>query len=144
MTRDRFESAAAIALRVLFALLLAVTGVAKLLDMPGFYDVVASYRSLPLAMVPMAAWSLAVGEIVLAAWLVWGRELRWSSLLVVLLHAMYFGWLVVALARGLQLDNCGCFGVYWARPLTWYSPLEDLALLALAIGLWRLSLRRKQ
>lgn len=38
----------------------------------------------------------------------------------------------LALHRGLQIANCGCFGVYWARPLTAVTLVEDALLLALA------------
>lgn len=127
-----------ITLRVLFAVLLLVTGVAKLLDMAGFYEVVRTYRSLPDFVVPPAAWVLALGEVILAAWLLARFRPRLAALTVVLLHLMYLGWLLVALLRGLEISNCGCFGVFWARPLTWYSPLEDLALVGFAILYWRL------
>jgi uncharacterized membrane protein YphA (DoxX/SURF4 family) len=125
------------AVRWLFALLLAVSGVAKLADMTGFYAIVADYRMLPAWTIPLAAWLLALGELGLALWLALGRRLRVGALAVVLLHALYLVWLLVALARGLQLANCGCFGVFWARPLEWYSPLEDLALMLIAAWFWR-------
>jgi hypothetical protein len=130
--------AARIVLRVFFAVLLTVTGVAKLLDMTGFYEIVRSYQSLPDLVIPPAAWMLALGELVMAAWLLARYRPRWAAITVVLLHLMYLVWLLVALLRGLPLTNCGCFGVFWARPLTWYSPLEDLALAGLAILYWRL------
>jgi hypothetical protein len=37
-----------------------------------------------------------------------------------------------AFARGLKLDNCGCFGAYLAQPLRWWVLLEDAYLLVLA------------
>lgn len=39
---------------------------------------------------------------------------------------------VQAFARGLELDNCGCFGAYLAQPLRWWVLLEDVYLLVLA------------
>jgi hypothetical protein len=139
----RALTTAAQCLRWLFALLLAVTGVAKLMDMPGFYAIVAGYQSLPDALVPLASWGLALGELALTGWLALGKRLSAAAICVIVLHIMYLGWLCVALLRGLRLENCGCFGVYWGRPLTWYSPLEDLALLLLAICFWRLHAERK-
>jgi Methylamine utilisation protein MauE len=135
---EQLASGARLTLRILFAILLTVAGVAKLLDMTGFYQVVRNYQSLPDVVVPPAAWLLAVGEIVLAAWLMARYHPRRAAITVVLLHLMYLVWLLVALLRGLELDNCGCFGVFWARPLTWYSPLEDLVLVGLAMLYWRL------
>ena len=133
---DQFAPGSRIALRVFFAVLLVVTGVAKLLDMAGFYDIVRSYQSLPELVVPTASWLLALGELVMAVWLLARYRPRWAAVTVVLLHLMYLGWLLLALLRGLEISNCGCFGVFWARPLTWYSPLEDLVLVGLAILYW--------
>jgi hypothetical protein len=44
-------------------------------------------------------------------------------------------WAVLAaqaFARGLELDNCGCFGAYLAQPLRWWVLIEDAYMLALA------------
>ncbi|KUO15804.1 MauE/DoxX family redox-associated membrane protein [Streptomyces dysideae] len=46
-----------------------------------------------------------------------------------------------AFARGLVLDNCGCFGTYAAQPLRWYVLVEDALMLLYAWLLWR-GLRR--
>lgn len=37
-----------------------------------------------------------------------------------------------AFARGLELDNCGCFGAYLAQPLRWWVLVEDVYMLVLA------------
>jgi hypothetical protein len=37
-----------------------------------------------------------------------------------------------AFARGLELDNCGCFGAYLAQPLRWWVLLEDAYMIVLA------------
>lgn len=37
-----------------------------------------------------------------------------------------------AFARGLELDNCGCFGAYLAQPLRWWVLVEDAYMLILA------------
>lgn len=109
----------------------------KLADMHGFTEVVASYRVLPGVWVAVAAWALAFCEAGFALWLVSGCQLRRAALGVTLLHCVYFGWIALALARGLQLANCGCFGVYWPRPLTLLTLIEDGALLIAACGLFR-------
>lgn len=124
-------------LRLWFVLLLAATGIAKLINMPGFYPVVASYQVLPQRVLVPAAWLLALLELLLAIWLATRWHTRRAALLVVMLHLLYWFWLLAALLRGLKLDNCGCFGAYWARPLTGYSLLEDGVLLLLALWLWR-------
>jgi uncharacterized membrane protein YphA (DoxX/SURF4 family) len=133
---------AQLVLRSFFALLLVVTGMAKLLNMPGFYPVIDSYLVLPGALVPAAAWGLAIGELLLAAWLVSGVRLQHAAGAVVILHTLFMAWLLVALARGLELSNCGCFGAYFARPLKWFTPLEDATLVAIALWFWVTCARR--
>ena len=123
-------------LRGFFILLMAAAGLGKLADMPGFYPIVASYQLLPDLLVVPSAWALMLSEVSLAAWLVWGRALWLAGLALIAMHVFYLLGLTQALLRGLTLDNCGCFGVYFSRPLTWFSPLEDVCLLALAVLFW--------
>jgi uncharacterized membrane protein YphA (DoxX/SURF4 family) len=122
-------------LRWAFALLLTIAGATKLADMRGFYAVVEAYRVLPEVMVPIAAWVLAIGELALAAWLLSARAPRAAASALVVLHVVYFGWISVAALRGLEIANCGCFGVYWPRPLTALTFVEDAVLIALASAL---------
>lgn len=123
-------------LRWFFILLMTAAGAGKLAGMSGFYPIVASYQLLPPALVIPAAWALMLSELMLAAWLVWGRWLKPAALALIALHLFYLFGLTQALLRGLALQNCGCFGVYLARPLTLFSPLEDLSLLVLAVMFW--------
>jgi uncharacterized membrane protein YphA (DoxX/SURF4 family) len=124
-------------IRWFFVLLLAASSVGKLVDMPGFYAVIKSYALLPEAVIPISAWALAIFELVLAIWLAMGKRINVAALIVIALHFVYLIWLAIALARGLDIPNCGCFGIYWARPLTWFTPAEDIILLALATVMWR-------
>jgi uncharacterized membrane protein YphA (DoxX/SURF4 family) len=126
-----------IGIRWFFVLLLAASSIGKLADMQGFYAVIKSYALLPEAVVPISAWALAIFELVLAIWLAIGKRINVAALIVIALHFVYLIWLAIALARGLDIPNCGCFGVFWARPLTWFTPVEDFILLALAIVMWR-------
>jgi uncharacterized membrane protein YphA (DoxX/SURF4 family) len=120
-------------LRFAFAALLIVAGVAKLLDFPGFVAVVVTYRTLPDLLLAPAALVLTLAELALGVWLLWGRRLPEAAIATVLLHLGYLAWLVLALARGLDLPNCGCFGVFWAQRLTPRMLFEDGVLLALAL-----------
>jgi Methylamine utilisation protein MauE len=130
-------------LRTFFALLLLASAAGKFLDMPGFYAIVDSYDVLADQLVPALAWTLALSELVLAVWLLLGIETRLAALGVVAIHIAYISWVGLALLRGLSLPNCGCFGVYLARPLTAFTLLEDVVLLMLAVALWRLAPVRK-
>jgi Methylamine utilisation protein MauE len=126
-----------IGIRWFFVLLLAASAISKLADMPGFYAVIKSYALLPEAVIPISAWTLAILELALAIWLAMGKRINVAALIVIALHFVYLIWLMIALTRGLHIPNCGCFGIYWARPLTWLTLLEDFILLVLAIVMWR-------
>lgn len=112
----------------------------KALDVPGFVGVMRTYE---LGLAEETLWAVAAGvtlfELGLGCWILSGRRLRLASLLSA---AMHFGYLILltdALRRGLELENCGCFGVFLARPLEWYTPLEDAALFVASYGLFYLS-----
>jgi hypothetical protein len=126
-------------IRWFFVVLMAASAIGKLADMPGFFAIVATYDVLPAPLIPVAASLLALFELTLAGWLAIGRQLRRVAEALIALHAVYLVWLLVALVRGLAIANCGCFGVYWPRPLTRLTPLEDILLMALAVLLWKTS-----
>jgi hypothetical protein len=133
-------------IRWFFVALLVASGAAKLLDLQGFFAVVATFAVLPEASIPAFALGLALLEISLALWLGYANRLSSEgtnsplfrpALAVLLLHFAYFAWLAVAYMRGLHIPNCGCFGVYWPRPLTLFTLVEDAWLIALASVLVR-------
>ena len=131
------------ALRFFFALLLIATAIGKLLDNRGFAAVVATYQFFPEPLLLPLALALSLAELAVALWLIWGRLLVWAALVLVLLHAGYLAWLGLAYGRGLDIPNCGCFGVFLARPLTPRMFVEDGLLLAAALVFWR-GLRRER
>lgn len=125
------------AIRIFFALLLATSAIGKLANMPGFYQVVDTYQVFPKAFIPFSSWGLVMIELGLALALLAGNFLKTLAAMVFLLHCLYFAWLAIALQRGLDIPNCGCFGVYWARPLTIYTLLEDGFLMLMSWALWQ-------
>jgi Methylamine utilisation protein MauE len=124
-------------IRWFFVLLLAASSIGKLADMPGFYGVIKSYALLAEGVIPVSAWALAIVELLMAIWLATAKRINVATAVVIVLHFVYLAWLAIALARGLNIPNCGCFGVYWARPLNWFTPVEDLILIGLAMVMWR-------
>ncbi len=134
---------AALVLRLFIGLVLLATAIGKGLDLRGFTVVIASYDLLPA----LLYWPVAVGmttvELVLGAWLLSGRRTATAALLSALLHAAFTGWASIALLRGLQLDNCGCFGVFLARPLTWTTVVEDAVMVGFSLTLYALVRRRR-
>lgn len=106
-----------------WVLLLAAIG--KLLDNRHFAEVLAQWRLFP-------SWSLlplgvvtSLSEFVLAVWLFSGRRLAQAALVSVLFHLGYMTGTVITLLRGIQLPDCGCFGILFAHPLDWPMAVED-------------------
>ncbi len=137
-----FPARASAALRAFIGLVLLATGAGKLLDVGGFADVLRSYQVLPEGLVGPLSVGVPVAEILVAAWLFSGFGLAAASLASAALHLVYAAWSASGLARGLALENCGCFGVFLARPLTWKTVAEDLVMVALSLWLFRLAGKR--
>ena len=138
-TATRYVFAAS---RYFLALLFLATGTGKLLDNRGFARVLASYQFglsetllLPLALV-ISLTELAIGINILL-----GRGLSQNILATLCFHLAYASLAVTTLLRGISLANCGCLGVFLARPLRWMTVAEDLMLAAISLVCWLL-LRR--
>lgn len=75
----------------------------------------------------------------LSVWLFSGFRLRHAGMASAALHAVFIAWAVAALVRGLDIPNCGCFGVFWARPLNFATVAEGPVLLLLSLAVRELS-----
>lgn len=123
--------------RWFLGLLFAATGIGKLLDNRGFAGVIASYQTgldsalmLPLGLI------ISLLELYIGVNLLLSRRLVLSLLATLFFHLFYTGLALITLYRGIELDNCGCFGIFWARPLTTTTPIEDLALSLISLLSW--------
>ncbi|MBU8539302.1 MauE/DoxX family redox-associated membrane protein [Falsiroseomonas tokyonensis] len=108
-------------------------GLAKLVDLPGFTAILDTYRLLPAPLL----WPLAVA-VVLVEWaialgLVLPTRRRAAALAAGLLLLGCGTAVGTVLLRGLELVNCGRFGVFLARPPDGMTLLQDMALLGLAL-----------
>lgn len=131
--RSRSAAVVRAFLRFAIAAILLATGVGKLADVPGFAGVLTTYEAFPeWALVPVAV-AVPVSEILLAVWLFSGRRLVAAALASAGMHSLYAGWAAVTLARGIDVPNCGCFGVFLGRPLSYGTVLEDSALVGASI-----------
>ncbi len=124
------EGRLARACRWLVGGVLVATGVGKALDVPGFVDVVAAYDLLP----PTGSW--VVAHVLPPLELATGASLlarvmpRGFAVVAVGLHAMLVVVVITTLVRGIPVENCGCFGVFLARPLGLGTLVEDAVMLA--------------
>ncbi|MGH8479850.1 MAG: MauE/DoxX family redox-associated membrane protein [Gammaproteobacteria bacterium] len=126
-------------LRLFLGLVFTATGLAKLLDNRGFAQVIASYQLGLPGLLPLGL-CIALAEVWIGTNLLRAQRVRlclWGALLF---QVGYGTLAVMTLRRGIALDNCGCFGVFLARPLRWTMVLEDAVLAAISVlCLWRSS-----
>ena len=128
-------------LQYFIAAVLFATALGKLLDVPGFVRVLKTYRSLPQWALQPAAAGLVLVELYLAAWLAVGQALALAALGSVVLHVVFTVWSAVTLLRKIDVPNCGCFGVFFARRLTWRTVAEDVFMLAVSAALYVLAIQ---
>lgn len=120
------------------------TGIGKLLDIPGFIGVLETYRLFPAWVHPVVAVGMVLIELRLAEWLLLGKRLVRTAFFSVLLHSAFTFVSAMTLLRGLELPNCGCFGVFLARPLTWWTVVEDLVLVGMSLILMMIAFKEKK
>jgi hypothetical protein len=129
-------------LRTFIGLVLFSTAVGKLLDVRGFARILGSYQALPEGSLLPLALAIPIAELALSIWLFSGRQLAGAALTSAAMHLVYAGWSAGGVMRGLKLPNCGCVGIFLARPLGWSTVAEDLVIVGLS--LWLLTLARKK
>ena len=118
------------------ASILLFSGLGKLLDVPGFVQVLTTYQAIPAWGLHMVAITLVLVELRIAEWLFRDKTLVIGAFGSLVLHAVFTLWTVVTLLRGVPVPNCGCFGVFFARPLTGWTVVEDLVLVIASLYLF--------
>lgn len=120
--------------RFYLGVLLAAMALGQLLSFPTFIDIAADYRlwSLPSLLVAVV---LLVLEVVAAVGLLAPRQTfprlgEWVGLTVAVI---WTALAVQALARGVEIDNCGCFGAFLGQRLSGWILLQDAVFVGLAV-----------
>ena len=126
-------------LQYFIALLLLTTSISKLLDNRGFAEILLTYELFPEAILLPLALGMSLFELFLSLWIFSGIKLNYSSLVAVLLHFYFLGLAVISNLRELNIPNCGCFGVFWPRPMSWGTVGEDILLVVVCIILFGLT-----
>lgn len=129
--------------RVVLAVVLLAMATGQLADLSGFVEALRGYDIGAAPLAGVVAVGLVVGEVAGGGLLLGSRTSPPASGAVVAL-AVVMAWSALTLSafvRGEALQNCGCFGVYLAQPLRWWSLLEDAGFIAL--GAWVLLGRRR-
>lgn len=118
--------------RIFVGFILVITGIAKLFDLPGFADIVISYQLLSGAQAIGFAYTLPFLEIALGIWLFSRLNLRLAAYSAIGMHLFYFTVASFTLWRGIDIPNCGCFGVFFPRALGINTLFEDAFMICVA------------
>lgn len=119
--------------RQLLGLILLATGIGKALDIPGFVQVLSNYQLLPYWGNVVMAYTLPFIELATGLGLLTAKGLVPAAYSAVVLHVLFLSTASITLWRGIHLDNCGCFGIFLARPLSIQTLIEDGSLLLLSL-----------
>ncbi len=121
-------------LKYFFTILLITTALGKLLDNRGFAHVIDSYQfHIPQEFLLPLALFISFFELSLGVSVFQEKRRKFSATFLILVHTGYSALALVTLTRGIPLTNCGCFGVFWARPMSWMTFAEDVILTLLSI-----------
>lgn len=131
-----------LALRIVLGLILTAASIAKFMNLEGFVAVLHSYRILSQGLHWPAALAISTSELAVGLWLFWGRHLRLAALSSLVLHCTYASFASYILLRGIPIINCGCFGAYFARPLSWMTVGQNLLLAGFSLLLTRLAVSK--
>lgn len=131
-------------LQIFMALLLLASATGKLFDLQGYAAVLRTYELLPQAAIMPTAIAMPLLELFLSLWIFSGIKLEFSALAALLLHVVFTVVTVVSNLRELDIPNCGCFGIYWARPMTWGTVVENLILTMVCVFIFLLAGRRRK
>jgi uncharacterized membrane protein YphA (DoxX/SURF4 family) len=106
-----------------------------------FAMAIDSYGLLPLKWVELVARTLPWFEAAIGLLLIAGVFLRTAAVATSLLLAVFFGLMVRAYAKGMQI-NCGCFGA--GEVISWKTLLRDGSMLAAALALASMAFLRRR
>ena len=106
-------------------------GVLKMADPEKFAIDVSNFRLLPYAMIHPVAIILPGIEVVAGALVLAGIRLKASALVISGLTAIFFIAIVLALARGLNIE-CGCFGTAGGKQIGLLTLAIDFVLFCFA------------
>lgn len=133
--------------RSILALLLIAMAIGQLSDIGGFVDILETYEVGSGALTSLFAGVIIALELAAGARLVVGRFLLGDRFLLPAALAavvVTVAWSLLAgeaFARGLEVANCGCFGVHFSQSLRWWVLLEDAEFMFMAAWVLRGVLR---
>ncbi|MDZ7370398.1 MAG: DoxX family membrane protein [candidate division KSB1 bacterium] len=121
-------------LRLILGVIFIWAAVGKIFDPAQFAENIDNYRLLPYFLTTLTAAILPWLELICGLLLILGRKVAAASLIIIVLNCIFILAIGSAVARGLDID-CGCFSA--GSKVGWVRLIEDFALLAVAVVIWR-------
>lgn len=119
--------------RILLAVVFAVAGVAKLLDLDGSRQAIAGFGVRGRLARPLGL-ALPAAELSIAAGLLFTASARYAAAAAAALLTAFCLAIGLARARG-RTPDCHCFGRLHSAPAGWGTLARNAALLVVAIGI---------
>jgi len=119
--------------RIFVGLVLMSTGIGKGLDMAGFVTVLDGYQLQAHWLSVVLAYTLPFIELGVGVNLLSAIQRIATAWIAIGLHVLMISVVAITLTRGIQVSNCGCFGVFLARPLTHITLIEDAVMLTMSV-----------
>ena len=128
LSRSKILRTIALLLRVVLGGIFLYAAWTKLKDPWALFAMaIDSYQVLPMWAVERVARTLPWVELLIGALLIAGRWLRTATSATSLLLLVFFGLMVRAYVKGMEID-CGCFGP--GEAISWKTLLRDGSMLA--------------
>jgi hypothetical protein len=132
-------------LRIILGALYVGMAAGQLASWPAMPGILRAYDVAPAGMLPWLAAVLIAAELLTGAWLLFRPRSRaltpvWVYTAVALIWAVLGAQ---AIARGLAVHNCGCFGRYLSQRLSWFTLAQDGLLLVYAAIMIRGAVRAR-
>ena len=139
-SNNRYLRIVLILIRLVLGGIFVYAGYVKLRDPWELFALgISSYNILPLSMVELVARTLPWFEVLLGLMLIAGVQLRYSSTVCSLLLLVFFGLLIRAYVKGMEI-SCGCFGA-GGGAITWRELLRDGSMLAASLLMTTMAFR---
>lgn len=126
-----------IAIRYILGILFLLSGIGKLIDSSDaryLVELAATEYYVLIEYADLIIISVSVAELVIAAFLLWGRYLKIAlsaSLLLIFFFSVVLGYFYL---QGQTVASCGCFGAFGGGGGLGFTLIRNLGLLALVIG----------
>ncbi|GJQ63799.1 MAG: hypothetical protein SCALA702_28520 [Melioribacteraceae bacterium] len=124
--------------RIILAIVFIFAGMEKAANPADFSEAVANYRVISLFLQNIVAIVIPWVEVVSGILLLYGKFLKENSTIISVLLIAFNILVLQAMLRGLDID-CGCFGTIDAQIVGFRKLLENFALLAMGISIFRFS-----